>query len=149
MSVSVEGEYHQQLPFLIVILTVIIQGKSLQEMKMSIGEQLYYSIHTEFPDTAGKLTGMFLEATDSVEDLALLLFSPASLKLLLGQAFDVLSVIIQSTCSCVYLFNRALCQAAQHPEEVVEVHSPSGEAKSSRTTSSDSVSSSPEVLSRQ
>ena len=70
----------------------VLQGKSLQEMKMSIGEKLYYLIYADYPETAGKLTGMFLEATDSVEDLALLLFSPASLKLLMNQAFDVLSV---------------------------------------------------------
>ena len=69
-----------------------LQGKSLQEMKMSIGEQLYYLIQADHPESAGKLTGMFLEATDSVDDLALLLFSPSSLKLLLTQAFDVLSV---------------------------------------------------------
>ena len=59
---------------------------------MSIGEQLYYLIQADHPESAGKLTGMFLEATDSVDDLALLLFSPSSLKLLLTQAFDVLSV---------------------------------------------------------
>ena len=44
-------------------------------------------------EIAGKLTGMFLEATESVDDLATLLFSPSSLKLLLAQAIDVLSVI--------------------------------------------------------
>jgi hypothetical protein len=68
------------------------QGKSLQEMKMAIGERLYYIIHADHPEMSGKLTGMFLEATDSLDDLALLLFSPASLKLLLSQALDVLSV---------------------------------------------------------
>jgi hypothetical protein len=61
-------------------------------MKMAIGERLYYVIHADHPEMSGKLTGMFLEATDSLEDLALLLFSPASLKLLLSQALDVLSV---------------------------------------------------------
>jgi hypothetical protein len=69
-----------------------VQGKSLQEMKMAIGEKLYYIIHADHPEMSGKLTGMFLEATDSLEDLALLLYSPASLKLLLSQALDVLSV---------------------------------------------------------
>ena len=64
----------------------------MQEMKMHIGERLYYKIHDEYEHTAGKLTGMFLEATDSVEDLALLLFSPSSLRLLLNQAMDVLAV---------------------------------------------------------
>ena len=84
-----------------------VQGRSLQEMKMSIGERLYYLIHGDYPEAAGKLTGMFLEATDSVEDLALLLFSPASLKLLLSQAFDVLSVkIVTSEASRPLLMHR-------------------------------------------
>ena len=64
---------------------------------MAIGEKLYYIIHADHPDVSGKLTGMFLEATDSLEDLALLLFSPASLKLLLSQALDVLSIRAHKT----------------------------------------------------
>lgn len=48
---------------------------------MRIGEKLYHAIQPKYPDLAGKLTGMFLEASENQEDLALLIFSPASLAL--------------------------------------------------------------------
>lgn len=57
------------------------QHLSREEKKMKIGNALYQAIAAQQPELAAKLTGMFLDATDCLEDLVLLIFSPSSLEL--------------------------------------------------------------------
>lgn len=49
------------------------------------------AIREQHGDLAGKLTGMFLEASDSMSDLALLIFSSSSLRFHCDQALLVLN----------------------------------------------------------
>ncbi len=62
-----------------------------QDVRNQIGERLYHAIAAIHGDLAGKLTGMFLEATESYSDLALLIFSEPSLRFHCDQALQVLS----------------------------------------------------------
>jgi hypothetical protein len=66
------------------------QDLSAEEAKQKIGEALYVQIAADEPAMAGKLTGMFLQATENHQDLVLLIFSPTSLQLHLSQAKAVL-----------------------------------------------------------
>jgi hypothetical protein len=67
-----------------------LQG-SKQDIRNQIGERLYHAITAIHGDLAGKLTGMFLEATESYSDLALLIFSEPSLRFHCQQAMQVLN----------------------------------------------------------
>lgn len=67
-----------------------MQG-SKEETKQAIGERLFLAIREIHGDMAGKLTGMFLEASDSLSDLALLVFSESSLRFHCEQALLVLN----------------------------------------------------------
>ena len=64
---------------------------SKQDVRNQIGERLYHAIAAIHGDMAGKLTGMFLEATESYSDLALLIFSQPSLRFHCEQAMQVLN----------------------------------------------------------
>eukprot|EP00960_Hanusia_phi_P032701 750010-Hanusia_phi.AAC.2 len=79
-------ENHKLEQFLIEL-----KGCGELEKKSRVGNALYQEIYSLHPDLAGKLTGMFLEATEDLDRLAFLIFSQSALQLHLSQALSVLN----------------------------------------------------------
>jgi hypothetical protein len=100
-----------------------VQG-SKQDVRNQIGERLYHAIAAIHGDLAGKLTGMFLEATESYSDLALLIFSEPSLRFHCQQAMQVLNAPQQACSTPSAISPEKVQQKAQQPARSGMQHAP-------------------------